>query len=75
VSAPDQEAARHHGVEATFFMVDVNRQILAEIAALIDGGGLETRVGAILPLEDAREAHFMLERLQAPPRRVLSCAW
>ena len=56
-------------------MVDVNRQILAEIAALIDGGGLETRVGAILPLEDAREAHFMLERLQAPPRRVLSCAW
>jgi NADPH:quinone reductase-like Zn-dependent oxidoreductase len=74
VSAPDQEVARHHGVEAAFFLVDVDRQTLTEIAALIDGGELETRVGAVLPLEDACEAHFMLERLrpQAKGKIVLA---
>ena len=41
---------------------------LAEIAGLIDGGKLRTRVGAVLPLADAREAHFMLERVRPQPK-------
>lgn len=68
VSNPDQHLAQSHGVEAAFFLVDVASQYLAEIAGLIDGGKLRTRVGAVLPIADAREAHFMLERVRPQPK-------
>ena len=68
VSRPDQHLAQSHGVEAAFFLVNVTSQYLAEIAGLIDGGKLRTRVGAVLPLADAREAHFMLERVRPQPK-------
>ncbi|MCI0428894.1 MAG: NADP-dependent oxidoreductase [Nitrospiraceae bacterium] len=68
VSRPDQHLAQSHGVEATFFLVKVTSRHLAEIAALIDNGKLRTRVGAVLPLADAREAHFMLEGLRPQPK-------
>jgi NADPH:quinone reductase-like Zn-dependent oxidoreductase len=68
VSPPDQHLAQSHGVEAAFFLVDVTSQQLREIAGLIDGGTLRTRVGAVLPLADAREAHLMLERLRPQPK-------
>jgi NADPH:quinone reductase-like Zn-dependent oxidoreductase len=68
VSRPDQHLAQSHGVEAAFFLVNVTSQHLAEIAGLVDGGKLRTRVGAVLPLADAREAHFMLEHLRPQPK-------
>jgi NADPH:quinone reductase-like Zn-dependent oxidoreductase len=68
VSHPDQHLAQSHGVEATFFLVNVTSQYLVEIAGLIDGGKLRTRVGAVLPLAHAREAHFMLEHLRPQPK-------
>jgi NADPH:quinone reductase-like Zn-dependent oxidoreductase len=68
VSPPEQHLAQGHGVEAAFFLVNVTRQHLAEIAGLIDGGQLRTRVGAVLPLADAREAHLMLERVRPQPK-------
>jgi NADPH:quinone reductase-like Zn-dependent oxidoreductase len=68
VSPPDQHLAQSHGVEAAFFLVNVTSQYLAEIAGLVDGGKLRTRVGAVLPLADAREAHFMLERVRPQPK-------
>jgi NADPH:quinone reductase-like Zn-dependent oxidoreductase len=68
VSKPDQKLAERHGVEAMFFLVNVTRQKLAEIARLIDGGKLKTKVGAVLPLADAREAHLMLERVRPQPK-------
>jgi NADPH:quinone reductase-like Zn-dependent oxidoreductase len=68
VSAPDQHLAQSHGVEAAFFLVNVTSQYLAEIAGLVDGGQLRTRVGAVLPLADAREAHFMLDRVRPQPK-------
>ena len=68
VSPPDQHLAQSHGVEAAFFLVNVTSQHLAEIAGLIDAGKLRTRVGAVLPLADAREAHFMLEHLRPQPK-------
>jgi NADPH:quinone reductase-like Zn-dependent oxidoreductase len=68
VSNPDQHLAERLGVEATFFLVNVTSQYLAEIARLVDGGKLSTKVGAVLPLADAREAHFMLERLRPQPK-------
>jgi NADPH:quinone reductase-like Zn-dependent oxidoreductase len=68
VSPPDQHLAQSHGVEATFFLVNVTSQYLTEIAGLVDGGQLRTRVGAVLPLADAREAHFMLEHERPQPK-------
>jgi len=68
VSRPDQHLAQSHGVEAAFFLVNVTSRSLAEIAGLVDGGKLRTRVGAVLPLADAREAHFMLERVWPQPK-------
>jgi NADPH:quinone reductase-like Zn-dependent oxidoreductase len=68
VSSPDQHLAQSHGVDAAFFLVNVTSHYLAEIAGLIDGGELRTHVGAVLPLSDAREAHFMLERVRPQPK-------
>lgn len=68
VSRPDQHLADTHGVEAAFFLVNVTSRHLAEIAGLIDGGELKPRVGAVIPLADAREAHLMLERLRPQPK-------
>jgi NADPH:quinone reductase-like Zn-dependent oxidoreductase len=68
VSPPDQDLAKSGGVEAAFFLVNVTSQYLAEITGLVDGGKLRTRVGAVLPLADAREAHFMLERMRPQPK-------
>jgi NADPH:quinone reductase-like Zn-dependent oxidoreductase len=50
------------------FLVNVTSQHLADIAGLLDGGKLRTSVGAALPLADAREAHFMLERVWPQPK-------
>ena len=68
VSDPDEDLAQRHGVEAAFFLVKVTTQDLAHIASLIDGGSLRTRVGAVLQLADAREAHFMLEGVRPRPK-------
>jgi NADPH:quinone reductase-like Zn-dependent oxidoreductase len=68
VSRPDQHLAQSQSVEAAFFLVNVTSQYLVEIAGLVDGGQLRTRVGAVLPLADAREAHFMLERVRPQPK-------
>jgi NADPH:quinone reductase-like Zn-dependent oxidoreductase len=67
-SRPDQHLAEAHGVEAAFFLVNVTTQHLTEIAALIDSGKLKTRVGAVLPLAEARQAHLMLEGVQPHPK-------
>ncbi len=68
VSHPDQDVARSHGVDATFFLVKVTSRYLTEIADLIDAGELRTRVGTVLPLADAREAHFILEGRRPSPK-------
>ena len=68
VSNPDQQLAQRYGVGATFFLVNVTREYLTEIARLVDGGKLRTHVGAVLPLADAREAHLMLERVRPQPK-------
>jgi NADPH:quinone reductase-like Zn-dependent oxidoreductase len=68
VSHPDQDLAKSHGVDATFFLVKVTSQYLTEIADLIDSGKLRTRVGTVLPLADARQAHFILEGRRPPSK-------
>ena len=68
VSHPDQDLAKSHGVDAAFFLVKVTSQYLTEIADLIDSGKLRTRVGTVLPLADARQAHFILEGRRPPSK-------
>jgi NADPH:quinone reductase-like Zn-dependent oxidoreductase len=67
-SEPDAGQAARRGVRARFFLVDVTTERLTRIAELLDAGGLRTRVGAVLPLADARAAHEMLEGQRARPR-------
>jgi NADPH:quinone reductase-like Zn-dependent oxidoreductase len=68
VSHPDQDLATRYGVDANFLLVNVTKQYLREIARLVDDGKLRTKVGAVLPLADAREAHLMLERVRPQPK-------
>jgi NADPH:quinone reductase-like Zn-dependent oxidoreductase len=68
VSEPDQAVATRHGVRALFFLVNVTTAHLVRIAAMIEAGNLTARVGAVLPLADAREAHEMLEGTRSRPR-------
>lgn len=59
---PDEDAAKAHGVTAKMVGVTPNAARLAEIAALIDAGRVGTRVGLVLPLAEARQAHERLEK-------------
>lgn len=60
VSEPDQQKAAQHGVRALFFLVEVSTRRLDDIAARLAAGELQTRVGDVLPLAEARTAHEML---------------
>jgi NADPH:quinone reductase-like Zn-dependent oxidoreductase len=60
-AVPSREKAEQHRVRATFFMVQVTAERLRNIAELIDAGGLKTEVGEVLWLDEARQAHEMLE--------------
>lgn len=48
-------------------MVDVNTEDLKAVAVLLDAQQLVVRIGQVLPLGDARQAHEMLERLRPLP--------
>jgi NADPH:quinone reductase-like Zn-dependent oxidoreductase len=67
VSAPDQQRAQSRGIEAAFFLVNVTTPYLTAIAELIDDGKLKTRIGAVLPLADASDAHLMLDGVRPHP--------
>jgi NADPH:quinone reductase-like Zn-dependent oxidoreductase len=54
------QKAERHGVRAFFFLVEVSSRVLAAVADLIAAGDLQTRVGDVLPLAEARIAHEML---------------
>ncbi len=60
VSKPDAGAAACAKVRAAFMLVRVTSTALAEVARQIDAGALHPRVGAVLPLSEARVAHEML---------------
>ena len=64
VSQPNEEEAKASGVRARFILVDVTSAALSRIAELLDAGDLRTRLGAVLPLAEARYAHEMLDGLR-----------
>ena len=64
---PSKEKAEHYGVRASFFLVQVTRERLTMIGEMIDAGALQSEVGEVLWLDEARRGHEMLEG--APHRR------
>jgi len=75
VSPVPETLQRHYSVRAAYFYVDVTTARLNKITELFDSGKLVTDVGTVLPLEESRAAHEMLEG--APHKRgkiVLSIA-
>jgi NADPH:quinone reductase-like Zn-dependent oxidoreductase len=67
VSVPDAQLAQRCGIEAKFILVDVNTEDLEAVADLLDAQQLVVRIGQVLPLGDARQAHEMLEGLRPRP--------
>ena len=67
VSVPDAQLAQQCGIEAKFILVDVNTEDLEAVADLLDAQRLLVRIGQVLPLGDARQAHEMLEGLRPLP--------
>lgn len=68
VSAPDAALVAEHGVRAGFFLVAVSSADLKRRAETIDADQLQTYVGTVLPLDEARIAHEMLEGTRPRPR-------
>jgi NADPH:quinone reductase-like Zn-dependent oxidoreductase len=64
---PSKEKAEHYGVRAVFFLVQVTTERLTMIGEMIDAGALQSEVGEVLWLNEARKGHEMLEG--APHRR------
>jgi len=73
VSQPDQALAKEHGVRADYLIVAVTTKGLDRLAELLDAGTLQTRLGEVLPLSQARTAHEMLAgtRASRPGKIVL----
>ena len=67
VTVPDAQLAQQCGIEAKFILVDVNTKDLEAVADLLDAQQLVVRVGQVLPLGEARQAHEMLEGLRPLP--------
>ncbi|MDB5535950.1 MAG: Bifunctional protein: zinc-containing alcohol dehydrogenase [Devosia sp.] len=69
VSQPDIHRAQSMGVIARYFIVDVSRQRLEQIAALTPD--LAIAIGDVLPLSEARLAHEMLAGLSHKPGKIM----
>ncbi len=68
VSKPNAQEAERRSVRAGFMLVDVNTPTLAKIASLVDEGKLSVAVGQVLPLDQLRIAHEMMEGMRPKPR-------
>ena len=55
-------------MHAGFMLVDVTTPALAKIASLVDEGKLSVFVGEVLPLDQLRVAHEMMEGMRPKPR-------
>jgi NADPH:quinone reductase-like Zn-dependent oxidoreductase len=68
VSKPNAQEAERRSVHAGFILVDVTTPALAKIASLVDEGKVSVAVGTVLPLDQLRIAHEMMEGMRPKPR-------
>src|SRR6267142_4493676 len=57
---PSRETAEQYGVRAVFFLVQVTTERLTMIREMIDAEALQSEVGEVLWLDEARKGHEML---------------
>jgi NADPH:quinone reductase-like Zn-dependent oxidoreductase len=60
VARPDEQALAAREATGVFFIVSVSTEGLERIARRFDSGELIAKVGEVLPLAEARQAHAML---------------
>jgi NADPH:quinone reductase-like Zn-dependent oxidoreductase len=68
VSAPDAALLAAQGAAGSFILVRTTTECLQQLATLIDAGKLAIRVGEVLPLDQAKTAHEMLDGLRTYAR-------
>ena len=71
VAPPDPGEAARRGVRAAYFIVEVTTECLSRIAEELETGHLQTRVGEVLPLSEARLAHEMLAGSPHEPGKIV----
>jgi len=75
VQAPSPEMAAEHGVnQAMVYSTPPIREVLTEVAALVDAGQIKPYVSAVLPLEETAKAHEMIEGRHTRGKIVLQVA-
>jgi NADPH:quinone reductase-like Zn-dependent oxidoreductase len=75
VQAPSEETAKAHGVRgAMVFSSPPIAEVLTEVAALVDSGKIKPEVSAVLPLQEIRKAHQMVEAGHTRGKIVLQVA-
>jgi len=75
IQAPSEETAKAHGVRGAFvFSTPPIGEVLAEVAKLVDTGQIKPEVSAVLPLNEIRKAHQMVEAGHTRGKIVLQVA-
>jgi len=59
------------GVRSVFFYAEVTTARLSVLTKLFEEGKLSARVGSVLPLKDARTAHYMLAGAPHKPGKIV----
>ena len=68
---PDEAYLRSKGMRAAYFIVDVTRDRLDRISAMVERGRLKLPVGEVLDLADASTAHRMLDGAPHKPGKIV----
>jgi NADPH:quinone reductase-like Zn-dependent oxidoreductase len=71
VRAPDEAYVRSQGMRAAYFIVDVTRDRLDRISAMVIRGTLNLPVGEVLDLAEASTAHRMLDGAPHKPGKII----
>jgi NADPH:quinone reductase-like Zn-dependent oxidoreductase len=71
VRAPDEADVRSKGMRAAYFIVDVTRDRLDRVSAMVERGTLNLPVGEVLDLAEASTAHRMLDGASHKPGKIV----
>src|SRR5215471_11031311 len=71
VRAPDEAHVRSRGMRAAYFIVDVTRDRLDRISAIVQRGTLNLPVGEVLDRADTKIAHRMLDGAPHKPGKIV----
>jgi NADPH:quinone reductase-like Zn-dependent oxidoreductase len=73
-SMPDSAQAERRQIRVQSFVAERNASHLAHLATLVDQGAIKPRVGRVLPLAEARQAHDLSQKGASGGKIVLKVA-